>query len=245
MSIFKKETKPLYEEKTCSCPICGNTVKYRVYDFDQIDYYMDGQPKIPFCEYIKSFCICEHCGYIFKPNMFKNDDVISIDLNKAINSLEFKKILENQKITYEEKFLEIIQFLKHIKGNSNAIHFTELLKLWYYQDEKNESEIYSQIEKAIDENIRFENFVHTSHTTQNFLYYNDKIPTKEKKLKVRISKEEMLIDLYRQMGNFEKSYEILEYCLNNYNLKSNDSKGHFTYLMYEKELIKQKNSKHL
>ena len=240
-----KEIKPLYEEKTCGCPICDSVVKYKKYDFKQVEYYMDGQPKLPFAEYIQNVCFCEKCGFVFKPNSFNEDDVISKDLMSTVNSKEFKEIFNSEQLSQEEKFLNIIEKLENIKGNGGAIHFIELLKLWYYQENKNKEEILSQIQNAINENIKFENIVHTSHISQNQLYYNNKLKSKDKELRVNISKEEMLIDFYRQLGNFEKANEILKYCIDNYNLKSDVSKGHLTYFKYQKKLIEEKNSEHL
>lgn len=238
MSIFKKETKPLYKEKTCSCPICGNTVKYREYDFSQIDYYMDGRPKMKFVDCIKQFGVCEKCGYVFIPTYFRNENVIlEGKIRDFVFSKEFEQIRKSETLTEEEKFLLSIEFLADKPGNQATIMMYEMYKLWYYE-EKETKEFVDKYRKYFIKQLSEKYWSTSPSVSLRLKQLNFKTKNKTEKLLV-ISRNEMVIDFYRTIGDFENADRVLKMCFEQYPLKSADSPLK-TYLNQQKSLINKK-----
>lgn len=243
MAFFKKkkEQKPIMQVKTRKCPVCGEIVEFYEYDSENLEYFMDGQPKLSFNEVMRRFCICKKCGYITNPYVYKDEDKVQDVVKEFVYSDEYQNAINTHYNTDGDKFIALVKMLQNAKGNIVAISHDKMYELWLYRE--NNTDVTSKIKDTIKQ---IEDLQHLTHLTKVYpsqLYYTTKTSEKNKEM-VYIGKNEQLIDLYRQIGNFKKAEEILNHCFKSYNFQSDDS-ALFTYLKQEEKLIKEKSMKHI
>lgn len=243
MEFFKKrkEHQQKTQIKTCNCPVCGENIEFCEYNNETIDYYMDGQPKLSFGEIMQRFCICQKCGYITNPYVYKDEDEVPDVVKEFVYSDEYQNAINTHHNTDGDKFIALVKMLQNTKGNIVTISHDKMYELWLYRE--NNTDVTSKIEDTIKQIEDLQHFVHLTKVYPSQLYYTTKTSKKNKEM-VYIGQNEQLIDLYRQIGNFKKAEEILNHCFESYNFKSDDS-ALFTYLKQEEKLIKEKNMKHI
>ena len=114
-----------------------------------------------------------------------------------------------------------------------------MYEMWLHREK--DVDITPYIIETIKQIENLHNFTHLATVYPYQLFYETNPKGDEV---VYIGKNEQLIDLYRQIGNFKKAEEILDNCFKNYNFKS-DRSVLFTYLKQEEKLIKEKNTEHI
>lgn len=179
------------------CPLCNyiNTTK----PDDRKKYkqkYLDGHYKMPFSVYMCGYHLCSKCGavyYLYKnTTLFLSEETIKIIKSEKYQNIFKGNIPENLKLL---KLIKEISKSREIIGKDiNWLH------LKYYEDIRDYKNIQKYLSKVIKE-------------VENGIYYTNHFKKGDTCINLNenfsIRKNEILVDLYRRAGMFEKAKELI------------------------------------
>lgn len=238
MFLFKKNNKTKPEKqfsKYHRCPICGEIVKTSPnLETEYKEKYLDGQRKIPLSVQLSFINECSKCGYlyyyneeIFHKEKDRGDITLVNKMKERVYSVEYQKIRTIQTNKEYKKLLQI-EYLKEL---------VNINQLWldYYIENKNEEKIQEYLLKRIQE-ISY-------GVVLSWEAYPGELVVSTNSV-IHIGDNEVLTDLYRRSGQFEKAKECIDYALKTYNFPT-ETHSLKKYYEYQLKLVENKDKRHL
>ena len=241
--FFKKKQKmekpevPKYHE----CPICGELVETKEYLVNNYKQkYLDGQRKVPLSVQLDAFCECKNCGFLHYGDedsvQYEREQTLSgnnDDLIKLLYSEEYKSI---RTMECEDEYYRMLLKLDYINKHI-SVFYTDIIQFWlnYYTEKQDEQKVQEYLLKKIEEVLRFKP---SSGNIKSCELVFDTQST------FRLSDNEILVDLYRRSGQFEKAKELIDYILNNYNFHSKTNPI-IKFCSYQLKLMEDDDKSHI
>jgi hypothetical protein len=238
MFLFKKKKKVEPEQHFSEyhkCPICGEIVKTNPnLETEYKEKYLDGQRKIPLSTQLSFINECSKCGYlyyyneeIFNKEKDSGDIALTNKLKERVYSVEYQKIRTHE-INKEYKKILQIEYLKEL---------VNVNQLWldYYIENKNEEKVQEYLLKRIEE-VSYGIILSWEAYPSELIFSTNSI--------IHIGENEVLTDLYRRSGQFEKAKKCINYALNTYDF-STETHSLKKYYEYQLKLVESKDKRHI
>ena len=218
------------------CPYCKKEFIQELFLDETVwySYALDGFPltgeKKPFDVSAHEYAICPHCGFMFYDSNEKDESEPVLVFESFIKDEKDAELLKDTSYTFEEKILGVMIGLEQERSKSflylygiqtNDKKLMKEVRQWFiknYEKYKNDKDHHFYCLKAIRK------YAFNAITTEGYVYHH---PT------------EMIMDFYRQEGEFDKAKELLDDCIKDLQKNMKGYENSFAYLsqmeFYNKE----------
>lgn len=207
MWFFKKGNT-----NTVECPHCGtkHTVEFLSYD----NVCLDGMPKLPVKDLMKRFAVCSKCGLLYTTGKHTK-------ANHAVTDEMYQNAFKMQYADITEKKLCLL----------NIMYTPACIPLFlahYYAETHQENKRIQALQQAVDYIINHrDNYVQELHSCGDLTF----------EVEFLMQPEYRLVDLYRQMKEWDKATEQIEKLRNT---RGNDKNKQLLRYLEHEELLLQK-----
>ena len=234
MKLFKNKNASQIEKHFHKCPVCGEKVQTIPNELHKYNKkYLDGQRKISINDWMAFYHMCPKCGFVYIYNNYDEIKPIDDKIKIFVNSNTYKSIVMDDSLSIEFKKIKLLEQLLNLKTMIGIE--SNLLFLNYYEEKNNEEKVQEYLLKRIDEISYGLLFAENLYKDETCLKIDGP---------VKMHNNEVLTDLYRRSGQFDKAMETANFALKTYNFPSNN---HPTKKFYELQvkLIEAQDKRHI